>query len=232
MTANRTKLWYLKNLDIFSHLRDEEYRMLDEYSQMREVKKGDILYLQGSSDKNIYILKKGAVKITKLTPQGKEIILDICKGGTIFGEMTYVEPVERDESAEVIEDGLLCIMKKEDFDRMLQMVPGLSIRLTKMIGLRRWKIENKILDLLYSTVEQRLARTLLNLLDDFGVPYEEGYMIKLKLKHSDYADLIASTRETVTATLNKMKKQGIITFKGKYIIVKSMDILRRIADNK
>ncbi len=232
MTANRTKLWYLKNLDIFSHLRDEEYRMLDKYSRMREVKKGDILYLQGSSDKNIYILKKGAVKITKLTPQGKEIILDICKGGTIFGEMTYVEPQERDESAEVIEDGLLCIMKKEDFDRMLQMVPGLSIRLTKMIGLRRWKIENKILDLLYSTVEQRLARTLLNLLDDFGVPHEGGYLIKLKLKHSDYADLIASTRETVTATLNKLKKQGIVDFERKYIIVKSMDALRRIADTQ
>ncbi len=230
MSTNRTKLWYLKNLDIFSHLRDEEYRMLDEYSQMKEVKKGDILYLQGSSDKNIYILKKGAVKITKLTPKGKEIILDICKGGTIFGEMTYVEPVERDESAEVIEDGLLCIMKKEDFDRMLQMVPGLSIRLTKMIGLRRWKIENKILDLLYSTVEQRLARTLLNLLDDFGVPHEKGYMIKLKLKHSDYADLIASTRETVTATLNRLKKEDIIDFDGKYIVVKSMDELRRIAE--
>lgn len=83
MTQNRTKLWYLKNLDIFSHFRDEEYRMLEKYSQMKEVRKGDMLYLQGSSDKNIYILKKGAVKITKLTPQGKEIILDICKGGVL-----------------------------------------------------------------------------------------------------------------------------------------------------
>ncbi len=229
MAQNRTKLWYLKNLDIFSHLRDEEYRMLDKYSQMKEVRKGDMLYLQGSSDKNIYILKKGAVKITKLTPQGKEIILDICKGGTIFGEMAYMESIERDESAEVIEDGLICVMKKEDFDRMLQMVPGLSIRLTKMIGLRRWKIENKILDLLYSTVEQRLARTLLNLLDDFGLPHEKGYLIKLKLKHSDYADLIASTRETVTATLNKMKRDGLIDVEGKYIVVSSIEGLRKVA---
>lgn len=229
MTQNRTKLWYLKNLDIFSHFRDEEYRMLEKYSQMKEVRKGDMLYLQGSSDKNIYILKKGAVKITKLTPQGKEIILDICKGGTIFGEMAYMEPIERDESAEVIEDGLICVMKKEDFDRMLQMVPGLSIRLTKMIGLRRWKIENKILDLLYSTVEQRLARTLLNLLDDFGVPHKKGYLIKLKLKHSDYADLIASTRETVTATLNRMKRDGLIDVEGKYIVVRSLEGLREVA---
>lgn len=150
-------------------------------------------------------------------------------GGTIFGEMAYMEPIERDESAEVIEDGLICVMKKEDFDRMLQMVPGLSIRLTKMIGLRRWKIENKILDLLYSTVEQRLARTLLNLLDDFGVPHKKGYLIKLKLKHSDYADLIASTRETVTATLNRMKRDGLIDVEGKYIVVRSLEGLREVA---
>lgn len=179
MTPERTKLWYLKNLDMFSHMRDEEHMMIDKYADMREIKKGEVLYLQGSSDKNIYILKRGTVKITKLTPQGKEIILDIFKGGSIFGEMTYVESHERDESAEVIEDGLICTMSKENFDRLLNMVPGLAIRLTKMIGLRRWKIENKLFDLLYSTVEQRLAKTFLRLPDDFGVPHNKGYLVKI-----------------------------------------------------
>lgn len=230
MTQERTKLWYLKNLDMFSHLRDEEHMMIDKYADMRAIKKGEVLYLQGSSDKNIYILKKGAVKITKLTPQGKEMILDIFKGGSIFGEMTYAEPQERDESAEVIEDGLICTMKKENFDKLLDMVPGLAIRLTKMIGLRRWKIENKLLDLLYSTVEQRLAKTLLNLLDDFGVPHNNGYLLKIKLTHKDFADLIASTRETVTASLNKIKEEGIIDYEGKYIIINRPDKLRALLE--
>jgi signal-transduction protein with cAMP-binding, CBS, and nucleotidyltransferase domain len=66
--SNRTKLWYLKNLDIFSHLREEEYRMLDRHTLMREIRKGEILYLYGSSDNKLYMLKKGAVKITKLIP--------------------------------------------------------------------------------------------------------------------------------------------------------------------
>ena len=123
MALERTKLWYLKNLDIFSDLRDEEYQMIDTYANMREVKKGEVLYFQGAGDRSFYILKRGAVKITKLTPQGHEIILDIVKGVSIFGEMTVVEPNERDESAEVIEDGLICVMKKEDMDRLMQMVP-------------------------------------------------------------------------------------------------------------
>ncbi len=230
MTRERTKLWYLKNLDIFSHMRDDEHRMIDRYSRMKEVRKGEILYFQGSSDNSIYILKKGAVKITKLTPQGKEIILDIFKGGTIFGEMAVVESQERDESAVVIEDGLICIMNKTDFDSLLDMVPGLSLRITKMIGLRRWKIENKLLDLLYNTVEERLAKTFLNLLDDFGVPHKRGYLLKIKLTHRDLADLIASTRETVTATLGKMKSRGLIDFDGRYILIPSPDAIRDFLD--
>jgi CRP/FNR family cyclic AMP-dependent transcriptional regulator len=229
MSAERTKLWYLKNLDIFSHMRADEIKMIDRYSSMREVKKGDALYLQGFDDDNFYILKKGAVKITKLTPRGNEIILDIVAGGTIFGEMAVIDPRERDESAVVLEDGLLCIMKKADFDRLIQIVPGLSVRMTKMIGLKRWKIENKLLDLLQRTVEQRLAKTFLNLLDDFGVPQGNGYLLKIKLTHKDYADLIASTRETVTVALNRMKNDGLIDFDGKYLVIASIDKVTSLA---
>ncbi len=230
MSPERTKLWYLKNLDIFSQMRTEEYKMIDQYSSMKEVAKGDVLYLQGASDKNVYLLKKGAVKITKLTPQGNEIILDIFSGGSMFGEMSVIDPQERDESAVVVEDALLCIMTKENFERLIQMVPGLAIRLSKMIGLKRWKIENKLLDLLFRTVEQRLAKTFLNLLDDFGVPHKDGYLLQIKLTHKDYADLIASTRETVTTTLNKMKNDGLIDFQDKYIVIKAQEKLSALAD--
>lgn len=214
----KTKHWYLKNLDMFSHLRNEDmHHIIEKTSSMKEIKRGEILYLQGASDKNIYILKKGAVKINKLSPEGRIITLDILKGGTLFGELGAIENSERDETAEVIEDGLICIMSKNNFDEMLKIVPGLSIRLNKIIGLRRWKIENKLLDLLYNTVEERLAKTIINLLDDFGVPDSDTYILKIKLTHQDWSELIASTRETTTATLNNLKKQGIIDYEGKYI---------------
>lgn len=224
----RTKLWYLKNLDIFSHLRDQTLAMIDQVAVMREVSKGERLYLQGSADKNVYILKKGAVKITKLTPNGKEIILDIFKGGSIFGEMSAIDPRERDESAQVVEDGLICTINREHFQDLMQAVPGLSIRITKMIRFRLWKIENRLLDLVYSSVEQRLAKTIVNLLDDFGIPHGDGYLIKIRLTHNDYADLIASTRETVTATFNKLKKKGLIDFEGKQVVVRDLEKLKNL----
>jgi len=229
MMQGRTKLWYLKNIDLFRHLNDEEIRMIEQHTLMREIKKGEALYFEGASDHNIYILKKGTVKVTKITPHGREIILDIFKEGSIFGEMAFFESEERNESAEALEDGVLCIMRKGDFDQMVQRMPGLSIKIMKMIGFRRCKIENKLLDLLFRTVEQRLAKTLLGLCDEFGVFHNDRYLIKIRLTHKDYAALVASTRETVTATFNKLREEGVIDFEGKYVVIKSLERVRGIA---
>jgi len=229
MSQERTKLWYIQNFDPFNAMRDEDYELIDEHSFMREVKKGEVLYLEGSSDMNVYMLKKGAVKISKLNPHGKEIILDIFGKGAIFGEMPGVQLEMRDESAVVIEDGLICTMERKYFDDALKAIPDLSTSVTKLIGLRRHKIENKLISLLYSSVRQRLARTLLTLLEDFGVPHENGRMIRVKLTHMDFADLIASTRETVTAELNKLKGEGVIDFEGKNVVVVSTQRLESVA---
>jgi CRP/FNR family cyclic AMP-dependent transcriptional regulator len=229
VTPEKTKLWYLRNLEAFRHLKEEELQLLDRHSRMRNVKRGEVLYLQGSAKSNIYILKSGAVKITKVNPEGKEIIIDIIKGGSLLGEMAVVEPQVMDESAEVVEDGVLCTMRREDFEKVARSMPGLSAAITKLIAFRRRRIENKLLALVYSSVEQRLARTLLSLVEDFGVPRNGGSILRIRLTHGDFADLIASTRETVTAVLNRLRNDGLIDFEGKRLEVKSVERLRAIA---
>jgi CRP-like cAMP-binding protein len=226
MVEPRTKLWYLKSLDLFSRLSKEEYQLLDKHSHMRDVKRGETLYIEGGLNSQLYVLKKGAVKITKLLPNGNEIILDIVSMGTVFGKLLGTSVEERDESAVVLEDGLICTFGKEDFESIIMKVPGLSVRMASMIEKKHQKVENKLVDLLYRTVEQRIAKTLLSLLDDFGVPHEDGLRLELKLTHKDIADLVASTRETVTVTLNKLKTDGLIDFQGKNIVITSLDKLR------
>ena len=196
---------------------------------MQQIRRGQAIYLQGSPARNVYILKKGVVKINRLTSRGKEIILDIIREGSIFGEMALAEPDEMNESAEAIEDGLLCAIKLEDFERVIQKMPTLSMRVTREIGFRRHRVENKLVDLLFRTVEQRFAKTLLSLVDDFGIPHADGFLLKIRLTHKDYAALIASTRETVTATVNSLKSKGLIGIDGKYLVIRSLDGVRAIA---
>ena len=223
-----TKVWYLRNIDVFPGLSDEEVRMIDGHSFIQQISRGQAIYLQGAPASHVYILKKGVVKINRLTSQGREIILDIIREGSIFGEMALADPDEMNESAEAIEDGLICAMKAEDFERLIQKMPTLSRRVTRMIGSRRHRIENKLVDLLFRTVEQRFAKTLLSLVDDFGIPHDDGFLLKIRLRHKDYAALIASTRETVTATVNNLKHKGVIGIEDKYLVIKSVDGIRAI----
>lgn len=227
--AALTKIWYLRNLPIFERLGKEHHRLIGEAAIMRTVSKGERLYEQGSSDPNVYILKRGTLKITQLTPDGKEIILDILKSGSLFGELVAGEPGEHDESAVMLEDGLICTIPSHRFQELLQTIPGLALQITKLIRFRLRKIENRLVDLVHCTVEQRLAKTLLNVLDDFGVPSNQGILITVRLTHKDLARLIASTRETVTATVNRFKRKGILTSHGKHLVVRDLDKLKELA---
>jgi CRP-like cAMP-binding protein len=229
VAEDRTKLWYLHSIEAFKFLTQEEMKAVDAMSKMRDVKKGEVIYLQGTADDRVFILKQGTVKITKLTEDGKEIIIDIIKASSIFGEMPSDEQGTRDESTVVIEDGTVCTIPRKEFERMLQMMPKLATQITKLIGFRRRRIENKLLSLVYSSVEQRLARTLLGLRDEFGAPSNGGFVLRIRLTHNDYAELIASTRETVTAVLNRFRKEGLIDFEGRKMEIKSPEKLQSLA---
>lgn len=223
-----TKVWYLRNTGIFRGLSDEDVRMIERHSLMQQIRRGQPIYLQGAPASNVYILKKGVVKINRLTSQGREIILDIIREGSIFGEMALADPDEMNESAEAIEDGVICAMKTEDMERFIQKMPILSVRVSQMMGFRRYSIENKLVELLFRTVEQRFAKTLMSLVDDFGIPHADGILLNIRLTHKDYAALVASTRETVTATVNNLKHKGLIGIEDKYLVIKSLDGIRAI----
>jgi CRP-like cAMP-binding protein len=225
------KMWHLRNMDFFNDLSNEDYDIIDRDSNMKTIKKGDYIYLEGTSDKNIYFLKSGAVKLTKIRPDGKTLTLDILNKGALFGELNDIDPSERDETAQALEDSLICTMKKDNFDALLKKVPLLSKRIYKISGFRFRKIENRLVDLLYSTVEERLAKILLKLSDDFGVSDNGRRIIKIKLTHNDLSELIASTRETVTATIKKFKDRGLISYKGKYIALLDKSRLQTISEH-
>jgi len=230
MSRDKTKLWYLKNLEVFNHLNDDEKKAITEHTNLLEVPKKGIIYFQGSADDRLYLVKEGAVKLTRLAPKGNEIILDIIGAGTIFGEMGEGDGYERNESAYALEDCVVCSIKRDDFSRVVKSIPGFSTKVMRMKAPNGRTIENNLIDLLYRTVEQRLALTLLRLDGEFGEPHKSGRLIRLKLTHNDLADLVASTRETVTASLTRMKEKGLIDYDGKFVVLVSADGLKSLVE--
>jgi CRP/FNR family transcriptional regulator, cyclic AMP receptor protein len=206
----RSKFWFLKQIKLFSNLKDEELNDLDKITRMEEVKRRQPIYLPGDPANTVYLLKAGRVKISRVTEDGKEFTLAILEPGEVFGELEVLEGTPRDTVAEALEDISVCVIQRKDFEEVLQNNPDLTIRLTKLIGFRLKKIENRIEDLVFRDVPTRVAHLLLSLSKEFGKQNEDGVRLSVKMTHQELANLIGSTRETVSATLNDFKRQGLI----------------------
>ncbi len=147
----------------------------------------------------MYLLKRGRVKIANTAPNGKEVTFDILEPGEVFGELEALEGAPRTTVAEALDDVMICVIRRDDFDRYLGMHPNVTFKLTKLIGLRLKKIQSRVEDLVFRDVPARLAHLLSELSKSEGVADKQGIRLKVKLTHQEMANLIGCSRETVSA---------------------------------
>ena len=222
------KLWFLKHIRLFDGISPSEMQEMEKITRMEEVKKRQPLYLPGDPSSNVYLLKKGRVKIANTAPSGKEVTFDILEPGEVFGELEVLEDAPRSTSAEALDDALICVIPRKDFDQYLAMHPNVTVKLTKLIGLRLKKIQSRIEDLVFRDVPARLAHLLSELSKSDGVAEKQGVRLKVKLTHQEMANLIGCSRETVSATMGQFRDQGLIQMNGRTITILKPDGLLRL----
>ncbi len=225
----QNKLWYLKRFNFLDTMTHEEMESLSEMVVTNEVKKKQPIYLAGDPSENLYFLKEGRVKITRIDESGKEFTLTLLEPGEIFGELGLFDDSPRETTAVALEDSIICLMKRQDFEKYAAQKPELSLKLTKLMGLRLRQIENRIEELLFRDVPSRLARLLLRLVDQHPRQTKQGVRINIKLSQQELANLIGATREMTSMVLNSFKKQGLINVEAKYIYIMNRNQLEKIA---
>ena len=218
-SINHNKLWYLKHTKLFAGLSQDELQEMERITRMQEVKKKQPIYLQGDASTTVYLLKKGRVKIANSAPSGKEVTFEILEAGEIFGLLETLDDSPRETLAEALDDALICAIRREDFDRYLREHPDMTVKLTKLIGLRLRKIQNRVEDLVFRDVPARLAHLLLELGKTIGNPDATGIRLQARLTHQEMANLIGCSRETVSTILGQFRDQRLIRIDGRTIIV-------------
>ncbi|MBI4547425.1 MAG: Crp/Fnr family transcriptional regulator [Ignavibacteriae bacterium] len=227
--AEQSKFWYLKNINIFDGMDDAQMKQVEKMTTMNHVEKHQPIYFPEQASNNIYFLKEGHVKLSRLNEDGKEIILDVLGPGEIFGELSLVEEGGRKEIAEALDGVLICTMSKHDFEAMLMHNPVLNLRMTKWIGLRLRRFEEKMSELAFKDVSKRIVSFLIRLAEDFGKIKGGVVTVKSFLSHQEIAYLTATSRQTVTSVLNELKTQGLIDFTRKDFTIQNLDRLRKLA---
>ena len=222
------KLWFLKHIRLFDGISPSEMEEMEKITRMEEVKKRQPLYLTGDPSSNVYLLKKGRVKIANTAPSGKEVTFDILEPGEVFGELDVLEDAPRSTSAETLDDALICVIPRKDFDQYLAMHPNVTVKLTKLMGLRLKKIQSRVEDLVFRDVPARLAHLLVELSKTDGVAEKQGVRLKVKLTHQEMANLIGCSRETVSTIMGQFRDQGLIQMDGRTITILNEKGLSRL----
>lgn len=215
-----SKLWYLSKIHLFSSMSPEEMKMMESISQMETTLKYTPIYLPGDPANSVYLLKKGRVRISSLSTEGKQVIHSILGPGNVFGELSLVDDDgEHDSLAEAIDDTLLCSIHKKDFEHFLEQHPHLSLKVTKLIGFRLKQVTSRVQDLVFKNAEERLESVLKHLSEEHGQAHPQGKLINLPLTHQDLGELTNLARPTVSEMMKRLEAEGKIQVQKRKIIL-------------
>lgn len=224
---SRSRLWYIKRFNLLAGMSEEELMRIAAMTKMTKYAHGSFVYLSGDPVSSIYFLKEGSIKITGMTEDGHEVLLDIIGPGEVFGEVAALQEESHTNSAQALEDSLLCEMARKDFEDLLNMYPKISLHILKRTGLRLKKIESRLIDLICKDVCTRVKETLLDLIDTRAISGFQ-YSGKINLTQQDIANLVGASRQETARALKYLQDRDIIELKYRSIIVKSPDRLRAV----
>ncbi|MGF9964563.1 Crp/Fnr family transcriptional regulator [Bacillus rhizoplanae] len=208
---------------IFKSLSDEEILKIAAMSKHKQFKKGEPLLHEGEKLDTLFIINKGQVKLSKLTIQGKEQILHILTSGECFGELNIFNCDEKSNfSAYAMEDTKICMLTKDNMDRIIERNPGIALKLLKTVTKRLAHTENLANNLATNNPEVRIAYLILEFCEKYGEDTDKGILINLPLTREEMANYIGMTRETISRKFSKFEDLGLMTSIGnKQLIVKN-----------
>ena len=219
-------MWHLENFNLFKEMNMDEMKMVQNQTQMREVKKGDYIYFPEDPSTQVFFLKEGQIKIGTYSEDGRESIRTILNPGEIFGELSLIGEEKRNDFAQAIDDNVLvCAMSMKDMEYLMENSNKLSLRVTKLIGLKLKKTEIKLNDLLFKDARQRIIDFVKNLALEQGKKIGEEIMVKHPFTHQDIANLTASSRQTVTTVLNELRDKDLLYMERKKFLIRDISKL-------
>jgi CRP-like cAMP-binding protein len=219
------KHWFLKRCDLLGQLAHDQLCRLEARCRIGEFAKGALVYLPSDAGDGCFLLAAGRVRIFSVTPEGKQSIAAFIEPGEVFGELAIYDPSRRGDFAEAAEKATIVWMPAEVIRALAIDNPSLSLGITKLIGLRRRRIERRLRSLLFRSHRQRLVHLLLELAEQFGRPTARGVQIALKFSHQELAGVIGSTRESVTLVLGELERDGCLAIAKRRIELVAMDRL-------
>lgn len=217
---------YLNKIPLFRDLSDEELRNIGSLARVRNYKKSMIVFMEGEPGEALFFIISGKVKISKMTEDGREQILHILQNGDVFAEVVLIDGGPYPATAEVIEGGQIGMLMNDDIENLIRANPDIAIKLLRLMSKRLRLAQIQVRDMALKDTYGRLASMLLMLAKDHGQETACGKKIDLPLSRQELANLVGTTRETVTRILGDFKKFKCIELDKQAITIVNEDKLK------
>lgn len=203
------KVDMIRRVPLFSTLSDEEFDKLAHIFVTRAYRKNQVIFLEEETGNYMYLVLSGKVKVSKSAAGGKETILAIHRAGDFFGEMSLLDGKTSPATVSAMEDSRIISVSGADFHKyllhnekvMLQIIQVLCARLRQV-----WQTQSHS----SSSAEERIRMGLYDLAQKHGIRDASGIIIDLKITHQELAEMVGTSRETVTRTLAHLREENIL----------------------
>lgn len=195
--------------------------------QVASYPSGHIFHLPNETGTHVFFLQQGRVRIYKVSPEGRALTLLVLHPPGLFGEMALIGAGMHDTCAEAMTDCTVARIEREALRNFLGRYPAAAIDLMELMGSRLRTMEQRLADIAFKSVPQRLAALLLDLAGD---PTDNAAPMKIvRYTHQQLAEMIGAYRETVTKALGDMREANLIQVIDDAIILTDPAQLRRLA---
>ena len=216
----------IRRVPLFSTLSDDDFDKLSHIFIVRVYRKNQIIFLEEETGNYMYLVLSGKVKVAKSAASGKETLLAIHRPGDFFGEMSLLDGKTSPATVSAIEDSKIISVSAADFHKhllhnenvLLQIINVLCARLRQV-----WQTQS----MSSSAADARIRLGIHQLAKKHGIRDAHGTIIDLKITHQELAEMVGTSRETVTRVLAHLRKKGIIEINQRRITLLNDDALLR-----
>ncbi|HFE63890.1 MAG TPA: Crp/Fnr family transcriptional regulator [Caldithrix sp.] len=209
----------LKNIPLFSELSDRDLEKITHVASKQKYHKDNLILIEEEVGSTMFVILSGRVKISRISDDGREVILSILSDGDFFGEMSLLDGYTRSANVTAIDDSELLVIRREEFLQMLHDFPQIAINLLKELAQRIRKSDEHIKSLSLQDATGRVASTLLRIAEDSGV-FRRGQVEILELPlQQDLANMAGTSRETISRVIKTLCNQGYLKKESGKIII-------------
>ena len=213
------KIKLLQSVELFWDLKDEELGYISEKMVARKYDPGNYIFLEESDGEQCFFVVKGSVKVTRLSKDGREVILAMLNQGDFFGEMSLLDGKSRSANVIALEKTEVLTLNRKDFLIVLQEYPKIAIQLLKELASRLRKSDRQIASLSLSDAEKRIALCIIRFADERGIIRNGRVSIAKIPIQQDIANMAGTSRETVSRALNVLEKEQLIDRNGRELVI-------------